>query len=157
PCRRAEPEEGPMTQQAEKRHAGARAGRPALVRSRRDDSGNSGPGTIVGYAAVFYSATDPGTEYVLADWSDECVVEQIAPGAFDRALKDQDDVRALFNHNADYVLGRTASGTLRMTEDDKGLRYEADLPDTTVARDLAAMVERGDINGSSFAFAVEAE
>lgn len=78
-------------------------------------------------------------------------VEQIAPGAFTKTLKEQ-DIRALFNHSEDNVLGRMSAGTLSLTEDDEGLSYEIRLPDTTVGRDLAVLLERGDISGSSFGF-----
>lgn len=105
---------------------------------------------LTGYASVFYRAQDPGTEYPL--WDD--LVERIMPGAFDRALR-EDDVRALFNHDPSIVLGRTTSKTTVLTVDDTGLRYEIALPDTNQARDLAALIERGDITGSSFAFVTE--
>lgn len=120
----------------------------------RDD----GKPVIVGYAAVYHRAADPGTEFVLyEDLTDGFkFVERIAPGAFDRAARD-DDVRALFNHDADYVLGRRAAGTLRLSADEKGLRYEIDPPDTTTARDLMESLRRGDISGSSFAFNIRAE
>lgn len=78
--------------------------------------------------------------------------EQIAPGAFADVLKD--DVRALFNHDANQVLGRTTAGTLRIAQDSTGLYYEVDLPDTQAARDLATSIERGDVSQSSFAFRV---
>lgn len=80
-------------------------------------------------------------------------VERIAPGAFAKTLKEA-DVRALFNHDPNMVLGRNKSGTLRMEEDSNGLAYEIDLPDTTLGRDVATLLERGDISGSSFGFRV---
>jgi HK97 family phage prohead protease len=103
--------------------------------------------TIQGYSAVFYDGT-PETEYRL--WDD--LVERIMPGAFDRALRDAHDVRALFNHEADNLLGRTTAGTCRLSVDTVGLRYEIDPPDTQVARDLMTSLKRGDIDGSSFSF-----
>ncbi len=108
---------------------------------------------IKGYAAVFYDGT-PGTEFRL--WKG--MVERVLPGAFDKALK-EDDVRALFNHNPDAVLGRTEAKppTLRLSVDKRGLRYEIDVPDTQVARDLVVAIKRGDITGSSFGFSVRAE
>ncbi|HYH68372.1 MAG TPA: HK97 family phage prohead protease [Urbifossiella sp.] len=106
-----------------------------------------GKRTISGYAAVFYDANDPGTEYRL--WDD--VVERIMPGAFDRAAR-EDDVRGLFNHNDSLMLGRTTAGTMRLSVDRRGLRYEIDPPDTTSARDLLTLLDRGDVTGSSFAF-----
>lgn len=78
-------------------------------------------------------------------------IEQVAPGAFKRTIKN-DDVLALFNHNRDQFLGRSKAGTLRLSEDKHGLIYEIDLPDTTVGRDLAHLLERGDVRGSSFGF-----
>jgi HK97 family phage prohead protease len=95
----------------------------------------------VGYAAIF------NTETPIGSW----FREKIAPGAFANAIK-SDDVRALFNHDSNLVLGRNKAGTLRLEEDDKGLRYEIDLPDTQVGRDVAVSLDRGDVDGSSFAF-----
>lgn len=120
---------------------------------REDD----GPGTIQGYAAVFHSETDPGTEYEL--WSDPTMraVERVARGAFSRAIREQDDCRACFNHDSNLLLGRTAAGTCRLTEDETGLRYDVDLPDTTLGRDVAELIDRGDVTGSSFGFVVEQE
>jgi HK97 family phage prohead protease len=119
------------------------------------DEARDGPGTIEGYAAVFHAEGDPGTEYEL--FSDEGVkaIERIAPGAFRDAIERPDDCRALFNHEPDQLLGRTASGTLRVEEDERGLKYSIDLPDTQAGRDTAELVARGDITGSSFGFVVD--
>lgn len=103
---------------------------------------------IVGYGAVFYRAGDVGTEYEL--WPG--LVERIGPTAFNRALAERQDVRGLYNHNPSHILGRTASGTMRLSVDDVGLRYELDFADTQLYRDLAISLERGDIDGSSFGF-----
>src|SRR3990167_1745509 len=108
---------------------------------------SDGPSLISGYAAVFYDGT-PATEYRL--WED--MVERIMPGAFDRAIQEKQDIRALFNHDPDNILGRTGPGTLRLSTDAVGLRYEIDLADTAIARDTAAHVERSDLTGSSFSF-----
>ena len=78
--------------------------------------------------------------------------EQIKPDAFAGALGD--DVRALINHDANLILGRTLSGTARIGQDETGLWYEVDLPDTSYARDLAQSIKRGDVSQSSFAFMV---
>ena len=102
---------------------------------------------LVGYAAVFDQRTDIG------DWW----TEEIAPGAFAAAIGDGADVRALFNHSADHVLGRTKAGTLTLREDETGLRYEIALPDTTVAKDVLANIRAGNITGSSIGFTVRAE
>lgn len=78
--------------------------------------------------------------------------EAIAPGAFDNVMGD--DVRALFNHDPNHILGRTLSGTLRLSLDDVGLVYEVDLPNTEMAETVSCAVERGDVTQSSFAFIV---
>lgn len=116
-----------------------RRARTTALEVRAADSGR----TIGGYAAVFNSETDIGGFFR----------ETIAPGAFAKSIEDG-DVRALFDHDTAHVLGRTKSGTLRLSEDDKGLAIEVDLPDTQTARDLAASMERGDIDGMSFGFRV---
>lgn len=77
--------------------------------------------------------------------------EQIAPGAFEKSLKNS-DVRCLWNHDSNHVLGRTASGTLRIKETKQGLQIENDMPDTMCARDLGVSMERGDVNQMSFGF-----
>lgn len=79
-------------------------------------------------------------------------VEQIAPGALTKTLRDGGDVLCRYQHEDHYILGRTASGTLRLTLTDEGLDYEVDLPDTGYARDLAALAAREDVQHSSFAF-----
>lgn len=124
---------------------------PASAGVRLDTRADGAP-VIVGYAAVYFDPNDPGTEFEL--WPG--LRERIRPGAFDRAIR-EDDVRALFNHSPDFVLGRSRAGTLRLYSDDRGLRYEIDPPDTQTARDLVASLRRGDISGSSFAFDVTSE
>lgn len=96
---------------------------------------------LVGYAALFNTPADIAGMFR----------EQIAPGAFAEAIG-RDDVRALINHDPNMVLGRSKAGTLRMSEDEKGLRVEIDMPDTQQARDLGVSMERGDINQMSFGF-----
>lgn len=100
-----------------------------------------GPAKIVGYAARFNEVTEICGFFR----------EKIAPGAF-RECAEKDDVRALFNHDPNKVLGRTSNGTLRLSEDEVGLRYEITPPDTQEARDLMVLLERGDVSGSSFTF-----
>ena len=80
--------------------------------------------------------------------------EQLAPGAFSEAIE-KDDVRALFNHDPNFVLGRNLSGTLTLKEDSRGLAIEIDPPDSDVVRDLVLKpIERGDITQMSFGFTV---
>lgn len=100
---------------------------------------------IVGYAAVFgHESEDLGG-----------FREVIEPGAFDEALG-RDDVRALFNHDANLILGRTPK-TLRLRVDENGLHYDIDPPDTQAARDLMVSLGRGDVDQSSFGFSVVSE
>ncbi len=98
---------------------------------------------MVGHAAVFGQATDIGGWFR----------EQVEPGAFKSSIK-KDDVRALFNHDPNFVLGRNTAGTLTMSEDETGLKVSIDPPDTQLARDLAISIARGDINQMSFSFQV---
>lgn len=110
-------------------------------------AGEKGGAVLSGYASVFFKASDPGTRYELWDGYEE----RIMPGAFDRAMR-EDDVRGLVNHDPNQLLGRTKSGTMRLSVDDKGLRYEIDVPDTADGRDTVTKIRRGDLDGSSFAF-----
>lgn len=104
-------------------------------------------GGIEGYAAVFNQAAEilPGFR------------EVIRPGAFGRSIEEGADVRALWNHNPDYVLGRRGSGTLAINEDEHGLRYVVRPPEAQWARDLGESIGRGDVSQSSFAFIVRLE
>lgn len=96
---------------------------------------------ISGYAALFDSPSlDMG-------WT-----EEIDPHAFDSVMASNPDVRALWNHNPDHILGRTTAGTLRLSVDSRGLAYEVDTPDTQLARDLVTSMRRKDVTGSSFGF-----
>lgn len=109
---------------------------------------DGGPPRIFGYAAVFYDGTER-TEYQIT----EQVRERIMPEAFSDVVG-RDDVRALFNHDGNYLLGRTSSGTLRLSIDDVGLRYEIDPPES--AASIVESIERGDLSGSSFSVFMEA-
>ena len=111
----------------------------------RASEGN--PTQLIGYGAVFYNPADEGTQYQIAD----DYIERIAPGAFAEAIVN-DDVRGLFNHDSNNLLGRTTASTMRLMEDAKGLRYEIDVPDTQLGQDLLKLAERGDLSGSSFSF-----
>ncbi len=113
------------------------------VELREAGDGSQEQNRLTGYAAVFNT------------WSEDLggFVERIVPGAFAGALT-VSDVRALYNHDSNQLpLGRTPK-TLRLAEDDHGLRVEIDLPDTQHARDLMTSVRRGDISQMSFGFRV---
>jgi len=84
--------------------------------------------------------------------------ERIASGAFSRALATSPDVRCLFNHSANHVLGRTTAGTLILTDSAEGLDFRCQLdPNNTDHVNLYSSVKRGDISGCSFAFVVDGE
>jgi len=114
------------------------------------------PPVITGMGAVTYDGT-PATEYVLWDFDSERCVERILPGAFDKALARPDDVRGLFNHDANQVLGRTTAGTMRLAATSAGLAYEITPGNTTVAADVKEHLRRKDVSGSSIAFSVDEE
>jgi HK97 family phage prohead protease len=97
---------------------------------------------ITGYAAVFNSRS-----FLLGDF-----VEEVDPGAFTKCLSNNPDIVGLFNHSSDMVLGRTSSGTMRVSTDEYGLKYEIDPPDTSYAKDLMVSMQRKDISASSFGF-----
>ena len=100
---------------------------------------------LQGYAAVFNKRTD-------LYWFDEMVM----PGAFREAIE-EDDIRALIDHNSSLILGRNKAKTLRLVEDEKGLRAEIDPPDNINAKNIIESVRRKDVTGMSFAFMVKRE
>ena len=102
-----------------------------------------------GYAAVFNKWTDLYKGRYLVHR------EVIRPGAFSAALSEKQDVRLLFNHNVDYILGRTRAGTLRLAEHSGGLWFESSLLDSGWNRDrIIGPAKRGDLSGMSFAFTI---
>jgi hypothetical protein len=106
--------------------------------------GPTGDGmSFSGYAAVFNSDSEPLP-----------FTERIMPGAFKKSLKSKNNVRMYLNHDSSMLLATTRAKTLRLYEDERGLRVEADLPDTQVARDLATLMRRGDVDSMSFGFSV---
>jgi HK97 family phage prohead protease len=100
------------------------------------------PGTMRGYALKYDTLSQNLGGFV----------ETVARGAVDKSLADGLDVLARYNHDDNMLLGRTSSGTVRLSSDDTGLAYEVDLPDTQAGRDLAVLASRGDVFQSSFAF-----
>lgn len=103
--------------------------------------------SIEGYASVFDS------------WSEELggldpFKEKVVKGAFSQTIK-EDDIRALFNHDPNYVLGRNKADTLQLKEDDKGLFVRIIPPNAQWAKDLIVSINRGDITQMSFGFIVE--
>lgn len=98
--------------------------------------------TVEGYASVFNSMSE-----------DLGFREIILPGAFSDVL--DNDVRALYNHDSNYLLARTTSGTLELKEDEKGLYYRFEMPNTSYGNDMLELFRRGDLTQSSFGFTVE--
>lgn len=84
-------------------------------------------------------------------------VEQCAPGLADKSIADRADVLCRFQHEDVYLLGRVRAETLLLESDGTGVTYDCPLPDTTAGRDVAALAERGDLWGSSFAFVTFAD
>lgn len=101
-------------------------------------------GRLEGYAAVFNSDSQDLGGFV----------ESIRPGAFTRSLKNANNILALYDHDRKAILGRVGAGTLRLEQDQRGLKFQIDLPDTSIGKDLAVLVGRGDVAGASFAFSV---
>jgi uncharacterized protein len=108
---------------------------------RQEGDGN----TFVGYAAVFNSPSEPLP-----------FIERIAPGAFAKSLRNRkQDIRLYVNHDSNMVLASRNSRTLRLSEDERGLRVEADLPDTTAGRDIRELMATGVVDKMSFGFQVD--
>lgn len=99
--------------------------------------------TLTGYAAVFNS------EAPLGEFS-----EVIRQGAFTKSLASGSNIRALYHHDSKALLGTTKGGTLELREDAHGLAFTLALPDTSHGKDLAILVDRGDVQNCSFAFRV---
>jgi len=114
-----------------------------IVNEMRTALNGDGKKIIVGYAAVFNTRAEIYRG----------MFEKIDPKAFDDVL-DQ-DVRALFNHDSNIILGRTKAGTLKLSVDDKGLKYEITPPDTEQANGLMESIRRGDVSQSSFGFIIK--
>jgi len=96
-----------------------------------------------GYAAVFNSPSEPLP-----------FIERIAPGAFKRSIEARNDIKLLWNHDTGQVLGSTRAGTVRVYEDERGLRVSAQLPNTSLGRDTSELIRRGDVDSMSFGFSV---
>jgi uncharacterized protein len=110
------------------------------------------PTTISGYAIVFDSWSE-----VMTDGRGRPFRERFASGAFDRALAGGPDIRALWNHNSDMPLGRVANGTLQVSKDPQGVRFDLNPPDTSWGRDAVESIRRGDVSGVSFSFSTKRE
>ncbi len=115
----------------------------SLIERRTAGEVRSQGRTLTGYALVYGAEARVGGG-----------VETIAPGAVTASLASNADILALVDHDPAKVIGRTRSGSLKLAEDARGLAFTIDLPDTTAARDVLALVERGDAGGMSFGFNV---
>ena len=107
-------------------------------------SDDDGQRKISGYAAVFNKRSENLGGFV----------EVLRPGAFRKALEKNPDVKCLFNHEPGSLLARTKNGTLTLEENTVGLKFEAVLADTSMARDVWELIQRGDVDQCSFAFSV---
>jgi HK97 family phage prohead protease len=99
--------------------------------------------TFEGYAAIFDSPSEPLP-----------FIERIAPGAFKRSIEARNDIKMLWNHDTGVILGSSRAGTLRLVEDERGLKVVASLPNTSAGRDTAELLRRGDVDSMSFGFSV---
>ena len=99
---------------------------------------------LTGYAAIFNSRSEDLGGFT----------ETISPGAFRKSLQARNDIKLLWNHDTSSPLASTRAGTLRLIEDAKGLRVEADLAPTTLGKDISILVQRGDVSAFSFGFNV---
>lgn len=99
--------------------------------------------TFSGYAALFDSPSHPLP-----------FIERIKPGAFTRSLKSRNNVFMYYNHDSSEILASTRAGTLRLYEDQRGLRVEADIAPTSTGKDVSTLIKRGDLAGMSFGFSV---
>jgi hypothetical protein len=97
--------------------------------------------SLTGYAATF------DTEARIGNFT-----EVVRAGAFRDSLAENRDILAMVDHDATRVLGRTRTGTLELREDEKGLAFSLDVPDTQAGNDVLALAERGDLGGMSFGF-----
>lgn len=108
------------------------------VEVRKDDNGQR---TAKGYAALFDKLSPKRFNFQ----------EKIRSGAFKNSIK-KGEIKALWNHDDNFVLGSMQNGTLRLEEDERGLKFELDLPDTQAGKDAAVSIKRKDVTGMSFGF-----
>ena len=101
--------------------------------------------TFSGYAAVFDSPSEPLP-----------FIERIQRGAFRKSLRSRNDIKFLWNHDAGEILGSTRAKTISLIEDERGLKVEGTLPNTSRGRDVAELLKRGDVDSMSFGFSVPA-
>ena len=110
----------------------------------RFETKEDGQEVVVGYGSIFNSRSENlGGFY-----------EYISPTAISEETIAKSDVRALINHDQNLILARSTTGTLNLTVDEKGLKYEFDIPETSYGKDLAINMKNGNLNQSSFAFTV---
>lgn len=114
---------------------------PAMSLSIREDA-NPDVMAIKGYVVKF----NERSSLLYDEW-----YERVAKGAFAKSLQ-QNTIKALWNHNSDIVLGSTKSNTLKLIEDDVGLRFDLELPNSSQAKDIYESIKRGDVDGVSFGF-----
>lgn len=120
--------------------------RESSIEIRENDDGNR---TLTGYAVKWEMKSHPLGYF-------QRFKEQFKKGAFAESLT-KEDQRYLWSHDTSKILGRTKNGTLRLYEDDIGLRFELDLPNTTLGNDAYESIKRGDVDGVSFGFRMKKE
>lgn len=138
-----------MKSEIERRRVTVQPETPVKLESRADAAADELP-NIVGYTAVFGVDTEIQTYF-------GSFRERIQKGAFQRAIRERQNARALRNHDPDNLLGSVEGKTLELKEDATGLFVEIKTPNTTLGRDTVELIKRGDLSGMSFAFIVRKE
>lgn len=118
---------------------------PVSIRKAQDTENTEEGSVVEGYAAIY------GARTII--WG--LFEEEISDGFFNRALDQKQDVRSLYNHDPNFPLARTKSGTLTLRVDEKGLWTESRTPNTPIANSIVESIRRGDVDGMSFAFTVK--
>jgi hypothetical protein len=117
------------------------------LETRKVNETTASGNTLTGYAVIWDAESRTISEH------GRVFTEQIARGAFQNTLNADEDVKLYYNHDTSQPLARTKNGSLRLFTDDKGLRFEADLPDTTLAKDVKELLNRKILTGEmSFGF-----
>ncbi|MFC0331708.1 HK97 family phage prohead protease [Paenibacillus sepulcri] len=120
---------------------------PIKLEIREESEGEASKRTITG--AIKYESDSADMQ----DWYGDIFVEQISAGAFSESLNSR-GVVGLWSHDTSQILGNTKSGTLRLFDGEQELRFELDIPDTTVGNDAWTIIQRGDVDGVSFGMKV---
>lgn len=123
------------------------------LETRKTNSNYESGNTLTGYAILWDAESRTIHE------QGRVFTERISRGAFDASIDNKtDDIKLYYNHDSSMPLARTRNGSLRLVSDEKGLRFEADLPETTLGNDVKELLRTGTLSGEmSFGFYVRDE